>query len=74
MDVVKRYSIRCQNDGCNRVIVFNRYAAHPQSTNDLVPSLAIRPGSLRCPKCGSEFKHTPEDLEEITKKSQERAA
>jgi hypothetical protein len=74
MHVVKRCAVRCRNDGCNRVIVFNYYTEHPQSTDDLIPSPGIRPGSLSCPKCGSEFNYTPEDLEEITMESQEKVA
>ena len=71
-----RLAVSCKNDGCNYVAVFTHYTADPQYSDKPISSLGITASKfrLRCPKCGSEFNYTAEDVNELSIVSSDKRA
>jgi hypothetical protein len=62
VDKLKRYAVRCRNDGCNRVMVFYHLTELQQTPDDPISPPGI--DRLFCPDCGNWFNFTPKDLTE----------
>jgi hypothetical protein len=59
------YGFECGNPKCKIGIVMGDMLKRPQRAGDLVTFVTVKPGKLKCPKCGWEQEYTQADLREF---------